>query len=414
MNVLFFFLFSSLFLFIQSEDDVCYYSKFDLEFVLDASGSVSDSEFLLLKQFVHGLVERVHVSESFVRVGIVIFSCCGLEHVDTTFEEGSDKDFLLDYTDPSNPNGLERYSRRSGVNTDLAPALQIAKDELFGSGKRKSDKLIILITDGITNEPTQDRYWANELKDEGAVIISIGVGPTNVSALHMKELSSEDDLYFQVDDFSGLDSIVDSINDKLPCGIHPFIQFLLIAPLIFLTCCCCCLLLALLGGLALLFLGMFKVTVHKTPTIIPEHKSILAPVAPILEDEEPIPSAKAAAVIPPKVIVDGGETTESMYYIGGQQTAVNWGNDGINWDTAYRPGDMGMGEKFGKEVGYRRFSKKEGTGQKITKISGQKKEEEIGLKGDDGSDDEYLEDTIDPYERYSTKSGKKRKWCCFL
>lgn len=310
---------------VSCDDDICSTGKYDTIFFVDASCSISSAEFDQAREFLYDLSGFMNIKSSRARVGVVQFCCDQREEYSLTLDQGDDRDYVEEVFSDGNSNTLTQIS--SCCCTDFQSGLDFTYEKLWND-REDVEKLVIMLTDGATTSShVLDVESAARLKAKGVLIFGIGVGLTSETAkLQTQELCSEDDYFYDVENFDSLKEITKDIATHFPCGVNPFVSILILVPLLGVTSCCCLLCLALLGGIALCFL-------FALPKVKP----------PVLGGA----GGGGAAAIPMK----GGETTESMYYVGGQQRAVNWGDDGMNFDTAYRPGDMGMGQGFGKNVG---------------------------------------------------------------
>ena len=156
-------------------------AKMDVGFILDSSGSLSN-DYHNEKDFIKTLAAVFGVSEDDSRAAVITFSY---------YSEHSIK--LNDYTDIRSFGDAVDAIPLMGSTTRIDRALRLTQRELFTveNGARAGvTKLLILLTDG---SQTQDAGAedpgdiAEELRNDGIVVIVIGIGPgTNQTELaHM-------------------------------------------------------------------------------------------------------------------------------------------------------------------------------------------------------------------------------------
>lgn len=86
-----------------------------------------------------------------------------------------------------------------GGSTNMTEAFELAYQEM---SHRKSEPLVIIVTDGEPDDPYSATDRANRLKNGGVKIAAIGAGNVNHSYLSSLASSSQD--YYQIKDMSGL------------------------------------------------------------------------------------------------------------------------------------------------------------------------------------------------------------------
>lgn len=142
------------------------------------------------------------------RVGCITFS----DDVDLQFhlDEYSNRADLIDAI------GKIPYSRRS---TNTAAALKYAREVMFtsGNGDRNSvQDIVIVITDGESNEQDETLTEARLIRQEGIHVISVGIG--NWLDIHELEAMASypyQQNMFHVENFQAIDSIVTPIRDAV-------------------------------------------------------------------------------------------------------------------------------------------------------------------------------------------------------
>ncbi|XP_056409901.1 integrin alpha-M-like isoform X2 [Hyla sarda] len=179
----------------------------DVVFVIDGSASVRSANFRLMLTFVTEIIDP-------------------LRNTDTQFA-------LLQYSDDINvefpfrrfPTSsdlivVRRIRYHNGGFTKTPTAMLKAVEDLFIPLSRKdSRKLLIVITDGLSNDAAVDFRTATSKADSlGIQRISIGVGSAFTRDNAKQELdiiASSPDNIFQVNDFSALEKIQKNLQQKI-------------------------------------------------------------------------------------------------------------------------------------------------------------------------------------------------------
>lgn len=101
-----------------------------------------------------------------------------------------------------------------GTATDVA--LQLARETMFTAAKGSRPdvpKIAIVLTDGLSNKPTDTATEARLLKNSGVLLLSIGIG-NSVNKQELETIASLPQDVFQVIDFSVLDTIQQQVANK--------------------------------------------------------------------------------------------------------------------------------------------------------------------------------------------------------
>jgi len=191
--------------------------KFDLNFVVDSSGSINyydNTSYGKQLEFIVDVVNEFTIGPNDVQVALVLFS---LEaSVKWGFTEYQDKDSLIDAI--RNLPYLESW-------TNLNDALFLTHSEVYAAGKgARADvpSVTIIITDGVDNIPEEGTPLtlqnAEQCKSDGIWLIAVGI-TYGVDEERLKQITSPADYYF-VEDFDTLPIIVDDIWNQI-CGPLP-------------------------------------------------------------------------------------------------------------------------------------------------------------------------------------------------
>lgn len=182
----------------------CEYAAADIVFVLDSSGSVGKSNFIKTKNFFNEMVEGFNIGSDRVRMGSVTYSTI----VHDTFQlyEFTSRDTL------QNRIGGIPYDS-GGTNTHRA--LKYVRETSFRHSRSGVAKIVIVITDGKSNDKPKTVEEASKLRNSGAIVFSIGVGD-GVDRDELREMASKSTYVFDVSSFDALRSIRESLT-KTTC-----------------------------------------------------------------------------------------------------------------------------------------------------------------------------------------------------
>ncbi|XP_019719267.1 collagen alpha-6(VI) chain isoform X3 [Hippocampus comes] len=193
----------------NSTKPACEKQKADLIFLLDQSGSISQRDYTIMKNFTTQLVGSFKVSQDLVRVGLAQFS--------DIFQH----EFYLNqfFTHESVIKRIMALNQRGG-GTLIGLALDAIRSHFEESnGCRRSagvSQNLVLITDGESQDEVQDA--ADHLRTLGVEVFAIGVGGAH--DLQLLQITGRHDRLFTVENFDSLDKIrlklVDTICKSKP------------------------------------------------------------------------------------------------------------------------------------------------------------------------------------------------------
>lgn len=172
---------------------------YDLVWLLDASGSISESDFERMKSFVLNVLSGEDISASRVQVATVLFH----DQAEEVFELSRGRTFA----------DVERLIQGIAYSTEnrgtaLGDALRYVDENILlpSRGHRVDEPIrMVVITDGRAGDTArvlQQRIAALTLRDIS--IATVGIGSVDRSQL--LSLASVPELVFAVDTFEGLDS----------------------------------------------------------------------------------------------------------------------------------------------------------------------------------------------------------------
>lgn len=175
----------------------CAGAKLDLVFVLDASTSVTEPNFELLKEFVKDFLLDADIDGGNVRVGVVIYS--DADYVQFQLNTYAKKADVY--------NAIDDIPYRYG-STNTADALKTMRSVMFtaGNGDRSDvDNVAVVVTDGVSNINSRRTVpEAEQARAEGIHIYAIGIGLTDTKELDGIASKPVDENRFAVQDFTEL------------------------------------------------------------------------------------------------------------------------------------------------------------------------------------------------------------------
>ncbi|CAG2243895.1 unnamed protein product [Mytilus edulis] len=209
-RIIIFYMIASHFYFVLPYKDTDYCRRrpiADIVFALDSSASIHRDQFRQQLQFVEQVVDKFPISENEVRVGLLTFSY----HVYPAFN-------LNTYVDKKSlKHGIKRVAY-VGEGTHTAEAIAYARDKMFSTqngGRKLAPDILILITDGISENKTATIYESKMLKQKGVKTIVIGVS-SGVDRFELQAIASTPSsrFVFSVDNFGSLKTIIDDLTYK--------------------------------------------------------------------------------------------------------------------------------------------------------------------------------------------------------
>ncbi|XP_069502728.1 collagen alpha-6(VI) chain [Ambystoma mexicanum] len=181
----------------SSSPPECEVHKADIVFLIDGSTSISDSDFVVMKDFMSSVVAQFDTRPGMVHFGVAQFSV-------TYQDEFGMASSLSDSGIKNQIGGLQQMQG----GTLIGNALRSVGRSLFTprSGCRINEgiqQLLLVITDGVSQDKVAKA--AEFLRKRSINIYAIGVGV--VSHTQLLEIAGSPDKKFTVDNFSELNSI---------------------------------------------------------------------------------------------------------------------------------------------------------------------------------------------------------------
>lgn len=178
----------------------------EVEYVLDESGSISASDFYLLKDFAVNMANGM-IFGPFGLAGLVMFSTDARLVLPLT----SNKQVFV--------NTVNAVIQQKG-ETCIGCGINAASDDLVNRGAPQRSKMILVVTDGMNSRPDPDpaghlQAAVSLATSRGHILYAIGVGP-NVSLAQLQSIATPlfgVQTVYQVTAFTSLSTIINSIQD---------------------------------------------------------------------------------------------------------------------------------------------------------------------------------------------------------
>uniref|UniRef100_A0A8C6Y0Q2 VWFA domain-containing protein n=1 Tax=Naja naja TaxID=35670 RepID=A0A8C6Y0Q2_NAJNA len=187
-------------------------NRLDLVFVIDSSSSIGETNYILMSNFIIGIVNKSDVGKEHVQFGAVKYS-----------------------NNPEIMFKLNTYSKRSDIikfiqdntllkgDTYTAKALQLSKSLLTKeNGSRIHQgvpQVLMVITDGESHDRAILDSVSNELRKKGTIIYAIGIKDANREELEI--MAGSKDYWFYMPSFEGLENITTNLSNQLCIDSRP-------------------------------------------------------------------------------------------------------------------------------------------------------------------------------------------------
>ncbi|KAL4238702.1 hypothetical protein ACF0H5_003409 [Mactra antiquata] len=184
-------------------------AKADIVFVLDASSSEGQTNFDKQLDFVARVANDFNIGPRDVQIGVITYAYS--PNLEFYLNRYSTKSSLL--------SAIQRIPYTSGnTRTDLA--IKYVADQMFlnAHGDRPdANDYVIILTDGASTQPNDTLREAQNLKQQGATVLSIGIG-SSVNKAELNGIASDKHHVFTVDSFDALKTIREDVK-KAACEV---------------------------------------------------------------------------------------------------------------------------------------------------------------------------------------------------
>ncbi|XP_029654894.1 collagen alpha-1(XIV) chain-like, partial [Octopus sinensis] len=152
----------------------CASAQIDLVFLIDSSGSVEEPNFNKTKNFLENIVRNLDIGPDKTRVAVIRFSSFSL--VSFSLSAHSTNSAVI--------KAIDAISYDDGSSTATGLALDEVRTSVFtNTRKSAAAKVLVLVTDGQSDNEIRTVAAAQKLKDAGVTIFTIGVANPRVSEL---------------------------------------------------------------------------------------------------------------------------------------------------------------------------------------------------------------------------------------
>lgn len=165
----------------------------DLMLVLDGSGSISEPDFEVMREFVRNMVASFTIGPRDANVGIIQFSTTAELYIELS-------------DDAAAINAAVDNMTKFGESTNIAAAIDLAQAQ-FVTRRAGIPRVIIVLTDGRHNQSGNPIVSADRARAQGTAVFGIAVGDVDFSELI--SISGGDSSVFTVSGFRGLNAILD-------------------------------------------------------------------------------------------------------------------------------------------------------------------------------------------------------------
>lgn len=137
----------------------------DLVFVVDSSNSLSSDDFTRAKYFMSNVVDAFNIASDKTRVSVITYS--NSPRIDIHLSSYTSKSPLK--------NAIQHLTFHPG-STNTAAALQSVINSVFTYSRSNAAKVVIVITDGQSDDVINTQHAADNAKNDGVIMFSVGVG----------------------------------------------------------------------------------------------------------------------------------------------------------------------------------------------------------------------------------------------
>ncbi|XP_072268435.1 collagen alpha-4(VI) chain-like isoform X2 [Pyxicephalus adspersus] len=171
--------------------EACKNMRADILFLIDSSGSISNSDYETMKEFMNSMVKQSEIGQDRVQIGLIQFS-----------SETKEEFPLNKYNNKNEIQNAISSMQKLDQGTMTGVALQDALPYFsFAMGGRPGTKqYLIIVTDGESSDPVAKP--AADIRSNGVDIYAIGV--LNANNTQLLEIAGKQDRVFLEDSFDAL------------------------------------------------------------------------------------------------------------------------------------------------------------------------------------------------------------------
>lgn len=179
----------------------------DVIVVVDASGSVGESNFVEMKNFVSTLVMSMQVGPNTVRVGMMTFSTTPsvIFHLDEYYDHNAMVTEIMaaPYTSLLTYTGL---------------AMEAVRTSMLPRARNNVQKLVMLLADGFSSDRMLLYSETDSMKADGVEIVCIGINTHDDSEFLTISSNPDSSYFFKVTNFTQLNDLAGNIVNEICAG----------------------------------------------------------------------------------------------------------------------------------------------------------------------------------------------------
>ncbi|OWF39823.1 uncharacterized protein LOC110464583 isoform X2 [Mizuhopecten yessoensis] len=182
------------------EDYECSNTKTDVVFLLDASGSIGSSNFILMKFFIKNITANILLDPTAIQVSVVTFASVPRYEF-----------WLNEHYGALTLNPAIDSIVYTNAGTYIASGLQYVRDNALAAqngARADSEKVIILMTDGVSSD--NSATIASTLRNNGVLVACVGIG-NGINTAQLNEIAYNSSYVFVAADFNVLTQIRDTV-----------------------------------------------------------------------------------------------------------------------------------------------------------------------------------------------------------
>lgn len=190
------------------------YVPADIMILIDGSDSIQDSDWRNMLLFVKNLINQFDVAEDAIHIGMVVYSSTIGDHI--ALQPFKNKRLLgLFAENLRHPKG--------STNTGKGIAYAVEQFKIYG--RPNTPKIMIVITDGSSDNPRDTAFQANIAKNQGIRILAVGIGGQQFRE-ELRKIASRIEKVYVRTSFRELMKLVESIRNMVCQGnITSFLHF---------------------------------------------------------------------------------------------------------------------------------------------------------------------------------------------
>ncbi|XP_021374100.1 mucin-22-like [Mizuhopecten yessoensis] len=178
----------------------CSNTRTDVVFLLDASGSVGSSNFVLMKFFIKNITAKILLGPTAIQVSVVTFASVPRYEF-----------WLNEHYGALTLNPAIDSIVYTNAGTYIASGLQYVRDYALvtaNGARADSEKVVILMTDGQSFD--NSATIANTLRNDSVLVACVGIG-TGINTVQLNEIAYNSSYIFNATSFNVLTQISDTV-----------------------------------------------------------------------------------------------------------------------------------------------------------------------------------------------------------